>query len=288
MVIFILAWPDATLDEIATFVYNQGGELFSRPAMSKRFADLEITTKAAATDAYQSQTEEVQFRLQTFFNMPRPMGICGEPRYKLIDVDEFGITLEKLNRTRGWALKVHRVRKDGHYHHGAKLTCLLAIEPGDPRVPAHINGSIEWPRRWCLVTRNIGTTATVFGNFTNMICTDIETNPIPQTDEDRIFIWDNLISHHSAYVHQIVTGRPGPRRFSIVARPQYHPKIAPIEYKICDLTNADGKEKEEDWDMATLEQEIARHANLIGPFDSTFHHCGYRWVLDANNNVVYQ
>jgi transposase len=57
------------------------------------------------------------------------------------------------------------------------------------------------------------------------------------TDNHRIFIWDNLAAHHSAYVHQTIAGRDGSRRFSIVARPQYHPKYGPIEYKICELTN---------------------------------------------------
>jgi hypothetical protein len=248
---------------------------------------LEITKKKAATDAYQSQSEEVQDRLDYFFNCPPPLGIMDVPRYKLIDFDEFGITLEKLNRNCGWALKVHRVRKDGHYHHGAKITCLLAIEPGDPRVQAG-RGSLNNPRRWVKCIRQIGTSAIVFRDFCDHVCRDIESNPLPVTDDDRIFMWDNLISHHSAYVHQTVTGRPGPPRFSIIARPQYHPKIAPIEYKICDLTESVRLEKEEDWDMARLERAIYRAAHLIGPFDSTFHHCGYRWVLDQNGNITYQ
>lgn len=72
-----------------------------------------------------------------------------------------------------------------------------------------------------------------------------------------------------------MTGRAGPRRFSIIARPQYHPKYAPIEYKICDVTQKVALEKVEDWDMARLEQAIVNAAMTIGPFDSTFHHCGY-------------
>lgn len=72
-----------------------------------------------------------------------------------------------------------------------------------------------------------------------------------------------------------------------MARPQYHPKVAPIEYKICDLTESICLEKEEDWDMSKMEDAIRRAAQIIGPFDSTFHHCGYRWVLDANGSVIY-
>ena len=61
------------------------------------------------------------------------------PRYKFVDFDEFGMTMEKCNRTGGWALKVFRVRKDGHYHFGAKINVIFAIEPGDPRLPPRMS-----------------------------------------------------------------------------------------------------------------------------------------------------
>ena len=88
----------------------------------------------------------------------------------------------------GRALKIFRVRKDGHYHHGAKITCLLGIEPGDPRVPAGTRGSIQNPRRWVKCIRQIGTTAIVFRDFCDAICRSIENNPIPGIDDDWIFI----------------------------------------------------------------------------------------------------
>ncbi len=37
-------------------------------------------------------------------------------------------------------MKVLRVRKDGHCHHGVKITMIFAIEPGDPRLPPHVRG----------------------------------------------------------------------------------------------------------------------------------------------------
>jgi hypothetical protein len=36
-------------------------------------------------------------------------------------------------------------------------------------------------------------------------------------------------------------------------------------------------EKEADWDMDDLEQQICRIAMSVGQFDLTFQHCGYRW-----------
>jgi hypothetical protein len=75
-----------------------------------------------------------------------------------------------------------------------------------------------------------------------------------------------------------VTGRDSPCQFSIVARPQYHPKFGPIEYKICELTNILRMRKQSNWMMQTLENEIYATAASIETFDSTFVHCGYRWV----------
>ncbi|KAL7552297.1 hypothetical protein ACHAWF_015527 [Thalassiosira exigua] len=262
--------------------------LFIAGTSGRNPTELDITKKKASVEAYQAQRDDVLFRLDCFFSTPLPTGIRGVPRYKLIDIDEFGLTLEKCNRTSGWSLKVHRVRKDGHYHHGNKITVLLAIEPGDPRVPPATYGSVQWPRRWVRCIRAKGTTINVFRDFCDGICSDIENNPLPGTDDHRVLMWDNLISHHANYVHQTVLGRPGPPRFSIIARPQYHPKIAPIEYKICDLTGEVRLEKEKDWDMARLETAISRAATRIGPFDSTFVHCGYRWCLDGNGAVIYQ
>ena len=82
------------------FLYNEGGPLYSVDAIS-RLAELEIMKKRASTEAYQAQREDVQFRVWSFFNCPSPLGIFQVPRRKLIDVDEFGITMEKCNRTGG-------------------------------------------------------------------------------------------------------------------------------------------------------------------------------------------
>jgi hypothetical protein len=37
-------------------------------------------------------------------------------------------------------VKVLHVCKDGHYHHGIKMTVIFTIEPGDPALPAHVRG----------------------------------------------------------------------------------------------------------------------------------------------------
>ena len=106
------------------------------------------------------------------------------------------------------------------------------------------------------------------------------------TDQHRIFLWDNLNSHHANYVNQTITGRGGNTQFSIVAHPPYMPKYGPIEYKICDVTHECMKQKTPDWDIVRLEREVRDAVGRIGPFDSTFQHCGYKWTHDANGNVI--
>jgi hypothetical protein len=66
LVIYITAWPDATLDEMAAFIFNEGGGLFSRQAISKHLKELEITKKKASNETYQAQQPDVQFCVWSF------------------------------------------------------------------------------------------------------------------------------------------------------------------------------------------------------------------------------
>jgi hypothetical protein len=175
------------------------------------------------------------------------------PRRRLIDVDEFGARFKRCNRTGRWAVKVLRVQKDGHFHLSIKITAIFAIEPGDTVLPPQVRGSLECPQRWIQCLRAVGTTTNIFCNFCDYVCTDIEMNNIPSTDFYRVFIWTYLTAHHSAYVHNTVTGRAGPTNSSIVLQPPYHPKYGPIEYKICEVKERIWLKKEENWDLNRLE-----------------------------------
>ena len=132
LVTFLVGYPDATADEVIIFLYNQGGASYSRQVVYERLKELNITRKRASTEAYQASRPDVLHRKWTFWNCPPRLGVVGVPRRKFIDVDEFGIALEKCNRSYGWAPKIFRVRKEGHYTRGLKLTVLIAFEPGDP------------------------------------------------------------------------------------------------------------------------------------------------------------
>jgi hypothetical protein len=241
---------------------------------------LDVTRKKASTEAFQAHTQENLFKEFLFWSQPLPLGVVGTPRYKLIDVDEFAFALEKLNRPYAYSISCYRVRKLGHYTRNTKLTVIFAIEPGDPRLPAWMDGSIEKPRRWIRVVRVSGTNATLFADFCDHVCSQIEANPIPLTDDHRVFIWDNLGAHKSPIVSQTVEARGGPLRFSICNRIPYQPKYGPIEYKICDLITQLRLKENQNWTTDGLETAILQVAATLGKngdcnFDRTFEHCGY-------------
>ena len=50
LVTYITEWPDATLDKMVVFIYNEGGGLYSRQAISNRLRELDITKKRASTE----------------------------------------------------------------------------------------------------------------------------------------------------------------------------------------------------------------------------------------------
>jgi hypothetical protein len=143
-VIYIMAWPHSTLDEMATFLWNEGGRLFSRQAISKCLEEMGVTKKRVYTEAYQAQSDVVLFHVWGFWNCPPSLGNSGVARSRLIDFVEFGAALEKCNHSGGWKLLC--IQKDGNYHHGLKITALFAIEPGDLALLQNSQGSVERPQ----------------------------------------------------------------------------------------------------------------------------------------------
>jgi hypothetical protein len=204
MSLFLVIFPDADADEITLFIYNHGGQVYERSEITKRMQELGLTKKIASTEAYQAFTPENVLKAELFWTSAPPLGVVGIPRRKLLDVDEFGIAIQRVNKKYGHSHSTIRIRKAGHYCRDTKLTVLYAIEPGDPQLPPHVDGSVEKPRRWIRVVRVGGTTVELFSSFVDHICNDIETNFIPNTDNHRVFLWDNLSSHHAPLVAQTV------------------------------------------------------------------------------------
>ena len=106
--------------------------------------------------------------------MGLPLGKVGVERRKLIDVDEFAVEHKKLNRTKGWGVSCYRVRTVGNYTKETKLTVILAIEAGDPRLDDDLEGNIVRPRRWIKICRLGGTDAQAFAAFCDEMCGLIE------------------------------------------------------------------------------------------------------------------
>ncbi len=187
---------------------------------------------------------------------PRP-GNCWNSTQDFIDVDKFGISLEKANCKFAWVPTCYQIRKDGHYQHGVRITVLFAIKPGDPALPPQIRGNIQRPCWWIQCVPEAGTTSDVFHDFVDHICSNIDQNGIDRTDaHNRVFLWDNLAAHHSAIVHNAVYLRAGPLEFSIVPRPPYHLEFGPIEYKICNLCEQIQLQKRKDGTDQIIEQEL--------------------------------
>ena len=174
LVLAITIYPDSNEDEIATFIYNEGGGLYPNSTLSNRLKELNISRKVVSTEAYQAFSPSNLFKVELFWTRPPPLGVRTIPRRKFIDVDEFGVELNRCNRTKGWAIKFYQIRKAGHYSRTHKLTVLIGIKPGDPRLPANLPGSIENPGRWIRVVRGTGTTIQVFDAFIKSINASIE------------------------------------------------------------------------------------------------------------------
>ena len=278
LAICLLIYPEATSAEIAMFIFNNGGNIYTEQQISTRSDELKLTRKRASTEAYQAFYPQNILRLENFFSMPPPLGIVGVPRHCQFDVDECAISLEKCNRNTGRGFMGVRIRKPGHYTRGKKLTVILAIEPGNPALPAGVDGSIQNPRRWVQVTEDVGTDAQRYADFMDEVCTSIENAAAQTGDTYRVPMHDNLSSHYAPIVYQTVEGRPqGPVRFEIVPRPPYQPKHGPTEYAFCELICELKKRVKANWTLQILRNEILNILGSMGrngQFNALWEHCG--------------
>ena len=280
MSVCLSIWPDASLDQLAAFIFNNGGSLYSREAISHRMKELKLTKKKASVEAYQAFLPINVLKAELFWSQPPPLGIVGLETRCLIDADEMAVCLDETNKSYGHAHCSIRIRKPGHYVKDQKLTVIMAVEPGDPNLPANVDGSIQNPRHWIQVRKVAGTTALDFANFLNYVCGELET-PHPargNLDDHRCFLYDNLSSHLSPIIAHTVENRPSPNLFHCVRRPPYQPKYGPIEYVFAELAKRLEEQVRPHWDDNDLMNAIrATAANLgkDGKFHNTFVHCGY-------------
>ena len=90
-------------------------------------------------------------RLDWFKTLPLPR-VFGNPTHQVINIDETGFYLKSISAKDGRSYTASRVCYPAHYIRADK-NVILAIEPGDPRLPPHVDGSLQNPRQWIHVSQ---------------------------------------------------------------------------------------------------------------------------------------
>ena len=247
--------------------------MYTRQEIGDTIKDMEMTRKKASTTAYQAFTPDNLRYHHRFWNYDMPAGIKGTPRRTLIDVDECAIELKAVNENYGHAVKGLRVRKIGNYGRGkCKFTLILAVEAGDPDLPASTEGSIELPRLWYRITTDAGTSTESYHDFINHDLID-KFNP---GERQRVIMHDNLSSHKSDEIVESIYRRG----HSVICRVPYRPHEAPIEFTF----NMFAEELRGRWSKIKTEEQLVDHMHRIlqsragmGGFNQLFIDCGYIW-----------
>ena len=66
---YLQVYPDAEANEMAaSFIYNMGGRVYSRAAISKRLKAIVVSRKASSTEAYQAFTPQIILRKNLFWS----------------------------------------------------------------------------------------------------------------------------------------------------------------------------------------------------------------------------
>ena len=277
--ICIYIYPAASSDEIAIFIYSNGGDIYSRPQISDRCAELELSRKRSSKESFDAFSP-ASVRLRRWYTtLPPPLGMHNVPIHRGIDCDETGICLKKCSSNYGRGHKTCRVRYPSHYRRNdMKINLIMAVEAGNPNIPNHLDGSVARPRKWLRMTTD-NVDQFIFGGFINEILTNIETHPVQGGyDDNRIIIWDNLAAHKTPFVTNIIEDRASNNNFSSVDRPPYCPKMAPIEFVFCELAAELARRCVRGWTMADVRRniiDIVRNIGRDGKLYSTFTHCGY-------------
>ena len=111
------------------------------------------------------------------------------------------------------------------------------------------------------------------------VLSDIEENPVPgDFDNERYIMWDNLSSHLTGLVTSTVELRPSRPQYSftIVPRPPYQPKYAPVEYMFCEVAMRLTYLVKPNWTLLNLRMAIESSLIQIGrdcKLNRTFTHC---------------
>ncbi len=149
--IFKLIWPQSTYCKCIAFISNKSDDarIFLEKDVSRALMKLGYTMKVMSTVAYQEFTQRNLNRRHLYWTRPWLLRIHRIPRRLLIDADEFGLHLNSANRKYGSSPCGLKIRKPGNYNRGTfKLTIILAVETGDPVIPAGVIDLVSNPCVW--------------------------------------------------------------------------------------------------------------------------------------------
>ena len=238
-----------------------------------------MTRKRSSREAYDTFSPDSLRKALWFRSEPPPLGIRGVDIYKLCDIDETGFYLKSCARKYGRGHTTCRVRHPSHYtRNERKVNVIMGVEPGNPNLARGTLGSREAPMRWIYMTQD-SVDQFVFGDFVNIILSNIEDHPVADGyDDEKCIMWDNLSVHTTAYVTNVIRDRASHNNFYSVNRPPYRPKIAPIEYIFCELAAELERRCLRSWTIVDLRANIQNILSTIGrngKLYSTFIHCNY-------------
>ena len=260
-------WPKISAAEINAFIFSAmgGGEgnpdaRFYHPSqISRAESRLFLTRTVGSTTAYAAMSpRNLQLR-HNYWNLPYPYGIANILRKDIIDLDESGFFLETIDRKYGKSRVGRRVREIGPYGHSEKFNLLMAISAD------------ETGHRWVDIWRGTGTDVQRFINFIRRILDNLGDGTVQRR---RVFTMDNLATHHSMLVSQLIHSR-GHR---ILFRAPYYPVDGPIEYVFNTIQQALTRALYRVINTEELIREVCRIIASKADFVGYFTHCGFNNV----------
>ena len=84
-------YPTALLDQLASFIVSQGGNAYDKPILFKYFKALEVSRKTTKKEMYEAFSDRYLLQEQLFQTCPLPLKKIGIPRFKFININEFGM-----------------------------------------------------------------------------------------------------------------------------------------------------------------------------------------------------
>jgi hypothetical protein len=149
---------------------------------------------------------------------------------------------------------------------------LLAVETGDPAIPAGQIGSVSNPRVWGRVNTVAGTSAQAYCAFVSHVLDTYDAVADPAVR--RTLIHDNLSSHKAPEVYEAIRTR----EHRVVCRPPYRPQDGPVEYAINQVCCGLVRRWSEVSDLPTMQTLVEELIDTgITGMDALFVKCGYIW-----------